>query len=146
MVHKIFPYLLMRVGQVRPCQAHQRFYYSLRLAWRVPSATYPRLPIQVVTFGCRLTKKVLSSALGWDHRSYSVIARTTVVLVRLTTLLGSSSSSNMDEFTSAAKLLLSEGLSIHTLWFCFKELQIEIHKQTCNYVLILMPHPIIIIF
>ena len=93
-------------GHVKPCQARQMFYYSLQLAWRVPSATYPRLPIQVITFGRQLTKKVLSSILGWDRRSYSIITHTTIMLVRLTTLLGSSSSSNMDEFTSAAKLLL----------------------------------------
>ena len=109
----------MRVGQVRPCQACQRFYYSLQLAWRIPSATYPHLPIQVVTFGCRLTKKVLSSALGWDHQSYSVIARATVVLVRLTTLLGLSPSSNMDEFTSATKLLLSVSFKLFYFYFYF---------------------------
>ena len=109
----------MRVGQVRPCQACQRFYYSLQLAWRIPSATYPRLPIQVVTFGCRLTKKVLSSALGWDRQSYSVIARATVMLVRLMTLLGLSPSSNMDEFTNAAKLLLSVSFKLFYFYFYF---------------------------
>ena len=111
--------MLMRVGQVRPCQACQRFYYSLQLAWRIPSATYPRLPIQVVTFGCRLTKKVLSSALGWDRQSYSVIARATVVLVRLMTLLGLSPSSNMDEFTSTTKLLLSVSFKLFYFYFYF---------------------------
>ena len=111
--------MLMRVGQVRPCQACQRFYYSLQLAWRIPSATYPRLPIQVVTFGCRLTKKVLSSALGWDRQSYSVIARATVVLVRPMTLLGLSPSSNMDEFTNAAKLLLSVSFKLFYFYFYF---------------------------
>ena len=113
--------MLMRVGQVRPCQACQRFYYSLQLAWRIPSATYPHLPIQVVTFGCWLTKKVLSSALGQDRQSYSVIARATVVLVRLMTLLGLSPSSNMDEFTSAAKLLLSISFKLFYFYFLFTE-------------------------
>ena len=111
--------MLMRVGQVRPCQACQRFYYSLQLAWRIPSVTYPRLPIQVVTFGCRLTKKVLSSTLGWDRQSYSIIARATIVLVRLTTLLGLSPSSNMDEFTSTAKLLLSVSFKLFYFYFYF---------------------------
>ena len=110
-VHKIFPSMLMCEGHVKPCQARQMFYYSLQLAWHVPSATYPRLPIQVITFGRQLTKKVLSSILGWDRQSYSVITHTTIVLVRLTTLLGSSSSSNMDKFTSVAKLLLSVALT-----------------------------------
>ena len=113
MVHRIFPYTLMRVGQVRPCQTRQRFYYSLQLAWHIPSAIYPRLTIQVITFGCWLTNKVLSSALGWDRHSYSVVTCAMFMLVRLTTLLGSSPLPNMDEFTSAVKLLLSMSTSSH---------------------------------
>ena len=53
-VHKIFPYMLMRGGQVRPCQPRQRFTYPLLL----PFINFlSRLYILVVSFRCLLTSR-----------------------------------------------------------------------------------------
>ena len=50
--YKIFPYILMCRGQVRPCQTRQRFAYPLQLH----SVNFlSRLYILVVSFRCLLT-------------------------------------------------------------------------------------------
>ena len=54
MGHKIFPYMLMRGSQVRPCQLHQRFAYPLQL----PSVNFISCPyILVILFTCLLSSR-----------------------------------------------------------------------------------------
>jgi len=60
--HKIFTYMFMRGGQVRPCQTRQRFAYPLQL----PSVNFqPCLYILVVSFRCLLTSRCSRQFWSW---------------------------------------------------------------------------------
>ena len=71
-VSKIFPYMLMRVGQARPCQTHQRFYYPLQLpsVGFLPSSTHSNRRLYVFD-----SSKVTLLALRWGYRPYLVVAQ-----------------------------------------------------------------------
>ena len=68
--HKIFPYILMRGGQVRPCQTRQRFAYPLSASFRqflIPSIYSSRL-VQVF-----VDLRVLPAALKWNRWLYPIV-------------------------------------------------------------------------
>ena len=101
--HKIFPYILMRGGQVRPCQTRQRFVYPLQL----PSVNFLfRLYILVVSFRCLLTSGcIVTFEVEPSTLSYRCLAMN--AQVKLTSSLGPSPLPNMDEFINTTKLPLS---------------------------------------
>ena len=88
MRHKIFPYMLMREGQVKPCQSRQRFAYSLQLL----SVNFiSRLYILVILFRCLLPSRC----------NLQIWSRTIDFILSLS---GRECASEADEFTKTIAL------------------------------------------
>ena len=113
---KIFPYMLMRGGQGRPCQPRQGFAYPLQL----PSVSFlPRLHILVVSFSFEVEPSTLS------YRYWAMN-----IQVRLRSSLGPSLWPNMDDFIRTTKLPSS-----YVMFLC--QIIIDLHVYASS----LLPSP-----